>query len=140
MPRTALLLGLAALSAACAEELPTIVQLQPASLTVAGDVTIDSINPAVGVVSLLEPGGASLATTTLVDGRYRFSHLFDPGIDVCQGHAVRTRIVDNGSTREQTKNLEPRFGACVVLNDDGITQRIDIDFPFLLGGPSRSGF
>ena len=77
------LLALVVTVAAC--EAPQLAEVEEdvLTLTVAGDVTIDSINPAFGNVVILDPSGRSIAQTTLVWGRYRLGQELPKGVDVC---------------------------------------------------------
>ncbi|MEM7415064.1 MAG: hypothetical protein AAF389_06180 [Gemmatimonadota bacterium] len=136
MRRTHLSIVLAVVGVACAAPTPAEIEESPLTLTVAGDVTIDSINPAYGIVAILDPTGRRIATTTLVDGRYRVGQLLDEGVNVCEGFAVFTEIADERGSRVQSRALESTSGECVVSSMVEIVHYVDLDFPILLG---RSG-
>lgn len=136
MRRTQLSIALVVAGVACAAPTPAEVQESPLTLTVAGDVTIDSINPAYGIVAILDPSGRRIATTTLVDGRYRVGQLLEEGVNVCEGFAVFTEIAEERGNRDQSRALESASGECVVSAVSEIVHHVDLDFPILLG---RSG-
>ena len=129
------LLSVAALIVACGGPSAVEVEEVPLTLTVAGDVTIDSINPAYGIVAILDPTGRRIVTTTIVDGRYRVSRSLREGVNVCDGFAVFTEIAEEVGTRDQTRRLASTSGDCVVSSVSEIVHHVDLDFPMILGRP-----
>jgi len=124
--------------AACDEVALTTPDLEPLTLTVVGDVTIDSINPAYGLVGLVDPLGDVLITSPLQEGQYRMTRLLDAGVDVCDGYAVKAQITEDTGVRTQTLQLVAESGECVISSDVGIRHFVDLDFPFILGRPAGS--
>lgn len=132
--RTALpLAATAMLLLACGAPYPAEIEPVPLTLTVAGDVTIDSINPAIGSVAILEPSGRRIVTVPIVYGRYRAARRLEAGIDVCAGYAVFTEIVEERGSRTQTRPLDESSGACLITTEDETVHRVDLDFPIRTG-------
>ena len=123
--------------AACSESDLTRPDVEPLTLTVVGDVTIDNVNPAYGLVGLLDPSERVLMTSTLQNGQYLMTRELEQGINVCDGYAIRALINEDTGTRSQTRPLVAESGECVISPDTGIKHFVDLDFPFVLGGPAR---
>jgi hypothetical protein len=125
-------------AAACADSNATAPDLEPLTLAVIGDVTIDSINPAFGEVGLLDPNGRVLVTAALQNGQYQLAQRLESGINVCNGFQIEARINEDTGTRMQSRPLLAASGDCVISPEMGIKHFVDLDFPFLLGGPDAS--
>lgn len=114
---------------------PDLIELEPLplTLTVAGYVTIDSINPARGSVAVLDPAGRALAIVPLVNGRYRASRRLEVDVDVCDGYAVFTEIVEERGRRQQERAIDASSGSCMISTVGETLHHVDLDFPILLG-------
>lgn len=133
MERIVRSLFLASMLIACGGPDPLEVEPLPLTLTVAGDVTIDGINPAIGSVAILDPAGRRLTTVAIVHGRYRAARHLDSGIDVCDGFAVFTEIVEERGRRSQARDLDESSGTCTISPEDETVHHVDLDFPIILG-------
>lgn len=131
IPMVGVALGLTLVSLACGAPYPTEIEPVPLTLTVAGDVTIDSINPAIGSVSILDPAGRSIVTVPIVFGRYRAARRLEAGVDVCAGYAVFTEIVEDSGERSQQRELDESSGSCEISEFDETVHRVDLNFPIL---------
>lgn len=134
-PHTVLLVVAVAASACEAPQLAEVEE-DVLTLTVAGDVTIDSIKPAFGNVVILDPSGRSIAQTTLVSGRYRLGQELSEGVDVCDGYAVFTEIIEETRRRTQSRQLASTTGDCLISNEAEVVHHVDLNFPMILGRPN----
>jgi hypothetical protein len=129
-------IGILVGATACADSDVAAPDLKPLTLVVIGDVTIDSINPAFGQVGLIDSNGRLLVTAFLQNGQYQVNQSLMAGVNVCDGFEIEARINEDTGTRTQTRPLMAASGDCVVSPEMGIKHFVDLDFPFLLGGPA----
>ena len=121
-------IGIAALScavalAACGPHEVVFTEPDVPLISVAGYVLI-GLDPAYGVVALVDDRGSVVTSDVLTGGKYGMSAQLEAGEVVCDGWAVQALVEDDFARREPPGELADSSAVGVLPGRGGIQHRI----------------
>ena len=97
-------------------------------ISVAGYVLI-GLDPAYGVVALVDDGGAVVTSDVLTGVKYGMSAQLEAGQVVCGGWAVQALVEDDFGPREARVELADSSGVCVMPGAGRVQHWIQLQLP-----------